>query len=392
MVTAASPGRGQDDGWDRHVIDRSSRGADGVRLQDVNSDGRQDVVTAWEEGGVVRVYMNPGPDSVRGPWPRTTVGRVASPEDAVAADLDGDGTYDVASATEGEDRSLYVHWAPSDPRLYADSASWRTQAFPAASGAQQWMYVLPMQVDSRHGVDLVVGSKGDAGSIGWLEAPADPGKLADWRLHRLRAAGWIMSLIAHDMDGDGDADVVASDRKGERRGVFWLENPGPGAATAGAAWKEHPIGGGDGEVMFVDVADLDGDGQAEVVSFQKPGRLLVHRRQKSEGHWKTRAAELDPAPVGTAKSVQVADLDGDGLGELVLSFEHAFPPKSGIVRVPATVAGAIDASSIQSISGPAGVKFDLSQLTDVDGDGDLDVLNTEEVDGLGVVWYENPAR
>ena len=44
------------------------------------------------------------------------------------------------------------------------------------------------------------------------------------------------------------------------------------------------------------------------------------------------------------------------------------------------------------ISGPRGVKFDLLQLLDVDGDGDLDVLTCEERHNLGVVWYENPAR
>ena len=38
-------------------------------------------------------------------------------------------------------------------------------------------------------------------------------------------------------------------------------------------------------------------------------------------------------------------------------------------------------------------------LLDVDADGDLDILNTEEHDnaaggnpGLGLVWYENPTR
>ena len=39
-----------------------------------------------------------------------------------------------------------------------------------------------------------------------------------------------------------------------------------------------------------------------------------------------------------------------------------------------------------------GVKHDLVPLIDLDGDGDLDVLTTEETKGLGVVWYENPTR
>jgi len=47
------------------------------------------------------------------------------------------------------------------------------------------------------------------------------------------------------------------------------------------------------------------------------------------------------------------------------------------------------------ITGMEGIKFDLIQFIDLDGDGDLDVINTEEATGgkgLRVVWYENPTR
>ena len=36
--------------WNRHTIDNSSRGADGIRLLDVNADGLLDIATGWEEG------------------------------------------------------------------------------------------------------------------------------------------------------------------------------------------------------------------------------------------------------------------------------------------------------------------------------------------------------
>ena len=55
-----------------------------------------------------------------------------------------------------------------------------------------------------------------------------------------------------------------------------------------------------------------------------------------------------------------------------------------------------------SINGAEGFIFDLLQLVDLDGDGDLDVITQEEKGPylaagyvgkeLGVVWYENPAR
>jgi hypothetical protein len=46
----------------------------------------------------------------------------------------------------------------------------------------------------------------------------------------------------------------------------------------------------------------------------------------------------------------------------------------------------------RDISGAPGTKFDLVRLVDLDGDGDLDVLTCEEIENLGVIWYENPAR
>ncbi|MCA9412820.1 MAG: hypothetical protein KC944_16520, partial [Candidatus Omnitrophica bacterium] len=44
-----------------------------------------------------------------------------------------------------------------------------------------------------------------------------------------------------------------------------------------------------------------------------------------------------------------------------------------------------------SISGDkVGIKFDLLEMIDLDGDGDLDLLTCAERENLGVFWYENP--
>ena len=81
----------QEDAWVRHTIDNSSRGADGVRFLDVNADGHGDIATGWEEGGLIRAYLHPGPRKAAERWPLVTVARVKSPEDAVFCDLDGTG-------------------------------------------------------------------------------------------------------------------------------------------------------------------------------------------------------------------------------------------------------------------------------------------------------------
>ena len=118
--------------WACHVIDGSSRGADGARLADVNADGSADIATGWEEGGLTRVYVNPGPSKVRQKWPAVTVGRTPSVEDAVFADLDADGATDVVSCCEGGTQTVFVHWAPKDPKHYLDAAKWTQQAIPVS--------------------------------------------------------------------------------------------------------------------------------------------------------------------------------------------------------------------------------------------------------------------
>ena len=127
-------------GWQRHTIDDASRGADGVRLGDINGDGRPDITTGWEEGGRVRVYLHPGTAKVKEHWPAVTIGRVKSPEDAVFFDFDGDGVLDVVSSCEGNTRTAFVHFAAHDRAKLLDESAWRTEAIAATKGQQQWMY------------------------------------------------------------------------------------------------------------------------------------------------------------------------------------------------------------------------------------------------------------
>ncbi len=102
-----------------------------------------------------------------------------------------------------------------------------------------------------------------------------------------------------------------------------------------------------------------------------------------------------PNPLGVrcGKAVRVGDIDLDGVPDIVHTAntqqERAKRGVCWLRREGAAVAGPWRATDV---SGPRGAKFDLIQLLDLDGDGDLDVLTCEENDQLGVLWYENPAR
>jgi FG-GAP-like repeat len=377
--------------WKRNTIDDSSRGADGVRLADVNGDDRSDIVTGWEEGGVVRVYQNPGPARAREKWPAVTVGSAANVEDAVLVDLDGDGALDVVSCAEGTPRRISVHWAPRERAKYFDATAWTTEVIPSSVGRMMWMFSLPIQIDGKHGIDLIAGGKERGAQIGWWQSPEHPRRLGDWQWHELRDAGWVMSLAASNMDGDGDLDLVFSDRKGQRSGCFWLENPGANAQLT-EPWREHPIGCLGREVMFLALADLDRDGLEDVVVATKPKHLVFLRRLARDGQkWESHEISL-PKNAGNAKAVNVGDINRDGTPDLVFTCEGSSGGKSGVMWLAGDGSTTKRDWRPHEISGPDGVKHDLVQLLDLDDDGDLDVLTCEETRNLGVFWYENPTN
>ena len=378
--------------WKRHTIDFSSKeagklGADGIRLTDVDGDGLPDVTTGWEQGGAIVVYRNPGAAKSKSTWPSVTVGMVRGPEDAVFIDLDGDGKLDVVSSCEGIDRTMYVHWAPAKRGNYWKPRAWQTKPIPSTKGKQMWMFATPAQIDGVGAKDLFVSSKGGNASIGWLRRKTDSGRdVSALEFIKLRSAGWVMSLEALDMDADGDTDLLFSDRNGPHRGVGWLENPGEEIASRSSEWREHLLGGEKHEVMFLDIGNVIGNSAVDIVCATRNKEILIFERASDS--WKTSAI---PNPMGlpNGKAVAIGDVDGDGQNDLVHTTNTG-----GNRNAPGVTWLKLSGQKWQAhdISGNVGVKFDLIKLADLDDDGDLDAITCEEVDNLGVFWYENPHR
>lgn len=379
--------------WPRHVIDQGSRGADGVRLGDVNRDGRVDVVTGWEEGGQIRVCLQPPLHDLRAPWPVVVVGRVASPEDAVFADVNGDAWLDVVSCCEGRNRTVWLHVNPGGDRLQ-DSAAWTTHELAGTAEVTRWMFCVPLAVsgDPSHPPALILGSKNPAARITLARTAGDSSPPVT-----LRPAGWIMSLRVLDMDRDGDDDVLYSDRKRPHRGIGWLEHPGPAREVSSSArWSDHRIGAADAEFMFLDVGPAAPGGAREIAcQTSRNGIRLFSADADSADGWRlTVIAPRDDT--GTGKGIAIGDIDSDGDSDLVASCEHA-EDRIGVYwleRPDQAASASADANwTLHDISGrERGVKFDRIELLDLDRDGDLDVMTCEERDNLGVIWYENPGR
>lgn len=372
--------------WARHAIHGGAKGADGFRVADINGDGLLDGTTAWERTGEVYVYTHPGYALVNGEWPRTLVlSGVAKGEDAFFVDLDRDGHFDVVSSHESGtvEMSFGPNWNPVTVEA--------SRTFP-------WLYATAIQIDGLNGPDIVAGSKSpnqSIGVIGWFAAPPDARQGAEWVFHKMAGAGWVMSLIPADMDGDGDQDVLVTDRAAngtlsneilcnKHPGVGWLENPGVGNGQE-ECWPSHQISTDILSPMFADIGDVDGDGLLDVVSaVSEPQTILYSRRLNANGLvWQnTRLKKQDMA--GRPKAVGLADIDADGRMDIVLSTVVDGTTKKKGIMWYSFLNGWHDVSAVDL------GKYDNITVFDVDGDGDLDIASTEERVGYGVVWWENP--
>lgn len=397
--------------WRMHVIDNTLKGADGVKLSDVNHDGYPDLVVGWEESGITRLYFHPGYEQVTEDWHFIEVPS-PSVEEALLADIDNDGFQDIITLSEGNTNRIDIHWAPADSLEYYQSEKWHTTSIPASIDQGAWMFSALMDVDGNGQQDLVVGSKRMAGRqgddqamVGWLEVPENPRAVEDWQLHQLSDAGWVMSLEIVDINTDGWDDILLSDRKfSTRTGVRWLENPG--GQVAGKLlyqhWQSHTLGQTQTEPMFLTAEDWDGDGLQDVICADLNTQVYYYKRTDKTGkNWQV--YQIPKAPFGSlrGKAVEVADITKDGQKELIMSFETGNDQAEKLSGVTAAVYAETPTGNkweYLDISGSPGEKFDLLQLIDLDADGNLDVLTCEEGEmhegikgkGLGLIWYENP--
>jgi hypothetical protein len=175
--------------------------------------------------------------------------------------------------------------------------------------------------------------------------------------------GTPTATAAGDVDGDGADDVVVltSDRLGTGAGseqlyVFYQRSNGPLVKFA----PTSPAGATD-KSLSTAVCDVDGDGRKEILVGYAQGELGIYK-PAADGTpvlWRTLAG-------ARSASISCADLDGDGLSDVVTTGKPGVTMQVFLQR---------NGSLVEQASYPAnGVAVGSLDIGDVDGDGKADIV------------------
>ena len=151
--------------------------------------------------------------------------------------------------------------------------------------------------------DSVSASQNDD-TIAWYEndGAADP----SWTATDIAtSADGAFSAFAADMDGDGDLDIVSASDNDDT--IAWYENDG----AADPSWAAADIYTNADGARSVYAADIDGDGDLDIVSASRLDDTIAWYENDGAADPSWAAADIATNADG-ALTVHVADIDGDG--------------------------------------------------------------------------------
>lgn len=368
-------------GWTEHVIYSGSwsDGASSISAADTNDDGYLDVLGAAADGDSVTEHVNDG-SPADGGWQTHSLTPYNSDGAASIhpADMDGDGDPDYLLAAEVDNDVTWVENLDVPPWNQGHPVNLEFLGAKAVSAAD---------MDGDGDQDLLAAAR-TAGDIAWWEntgACTGDGYICDnWPMHVVDATfAGASDVDAADMDGDGDLDLIgAADSADE---IAWWENKTiHRSASFPNPAGEHLVSGSFDVAVDVDAADLDADGDLDLIgaSGAFPSGRLTWWENSAGTAW----SEHLIGAFNGARSARAVDVNRDGdldvLGIDYYDDEIAWWENDGSPG---------DGGWVKHLITDAIIFGTQAEAADMDGDGDMDVVSVAQTSETfyGPTWWEN---
>jgi hypothetical protein len=213
---------------------------------DVNGDGRTDIITGGWFGKRLIWKENPGNDNE---WQEHIIAEIGNIETTRAWDIDGDGTLEIVPNTPNDSLRIYRSIKNGQGK---DSGKFEAFGIMAKNG--HGLGFGDVNGDGRG--DLIVHN-------GWLEAPEQPFG-GTWIHHADFDFGTAsIPILVVDVNKDGISDIIVGQAHGY--GLDWYEQ-GIDRRTKKRSWTKHTIDPYNSQFHTMKWADLDGDGEMELIT------------------------------------------------------------------------------------------------------------------------------
>ena len=304
--------------------------------------------------------------------PQQVLAAGSAPRAIAVVDLNGDGALDLAVANQtGDTVSVLLNTS--------------AQASAAPTFATQQIFtvgtnpvsIVAVDVDGDGKPDLVVTNAGN-NTLSILRNTTAPGATTpSFAAQQTFSTGsYPYSVAVADVDGDGKPDLIAANLAGGTVSVL-RNTTAPGAATLSFAAQQLFLVGP--ESASLAVADVNGDGRPDLVLVDySDGVASVLLNTTAAGAGTVSFADHQDFIVGSnPNSISVADINGDGMPDLVVvnQFDDSVSVLINTTPVGSTAASFADQQTFFTGLNPTSVT-----AADVDGDGKPDLIVTNLTD------------
>jgi hypothetical protein len=290
-----------------------------IAVADLDGDGKLDIIVLNVDSDVVSIYRNlstPGNLSSNSFAARIDLLAASGMCGVAVQDLNGDGKPDIVTANTGVNTiSIFQNQSTVGNIAFAPRVD-----LAAGNGA---CAVAIGDLDGDGNPDLVVANAND-GTL-WLFRNLGLGGAITTNSFAppviLPAPASCQAISIGDMDGDGKLDLVVASGSGSEMVAVYRNTSTVGSLTSNsfAAAVDFPLGGWG---QTVALGDLNGDGKPDIAVVSEMNNLLsLFQKQSTPGSFTNTslAARVDFGAGSNPWGVVIGDLDGDGRPDIVFA-------------------------------------------------------------------------